>query len=154
MIKHNEHCCKWRDQNPSIFQFLFLISRRYSQRKPLSTTDRPAHVRERVSEINRFNCRVLIVLFIFSNAFHSLQETLWTMNQKIQFPGFSLTLTVSKIFLDFLKNSHWTFPDLGKIKLFFFPDFSLTKATPNFYPQTLFFLDQDLIKRASQGEMF
>ena len=140
MIKNNEHCRKWRDQNPSIFQFLFLISRRHPQRKPLSTTDTPAHVRERVSEIDRFNCSVLIVLFIFSNAFHSLQETLWTMNQKIQFPGFSLTLTVSKIFLDFLKNSHWIFPDLGKIKLFFFLIFPWAKQPRIFIPKRFFFL--------------
>ena len=41
------------------------------------------------------------------NAFQNLEENLWTINQKTEFPDFSLTLTISKIFPDFsltLKN--------------------------------------------------
>ena len=38
------------------------------------------------------------------NAFRSLEEHLWTIHRKTEFPDFSLTLTISKIFTDFLKN--------------------------------------------------
>ena len=59
------------------------------------------------------------------NAFQNLEENLWTINQKTEFPDFSLTLTIAKIFPDFLKNSPtfpwpwkifgfpWLFPDCG-----------------------------------------
>ena len=39
--------------------------------------------------------------FLRENAFQSLEENLWTINQKTEFPDFSLTLTISKIFPDF-----------------------------------------------------
>ena len=48
--------------------------------------------------------------------FLSLEENLWTINRKKEFPDFSLTLTISKIF-----------PDLEKF--WFSPDVSLTVAT-------------------------
>ena len=43
------------------------------------------------------------------NAFQNLEENLWTIKPKTEFPDFSLTLTISKIFPDFLKN-FLTFP--------------------------------------------
>ena len=43
------------------------------------------------------------------NAFQNIDENLWTINGKTEFPDFSLTLTISKIFSDFLENS-LTFP--------------------------------------------
>ena len=54
--------------------------------------------------------------------FLSLEENLWTINRKKEFPDFSLTLTISKIF-----------PDLEKF--WFSPDVSLTVATlvPGWY---------------------
>ena len=45
-----------------------------------------------------------------------VKENLWTVNRKTEFPDFSLTLTISKIF-----------PDLKRFSVF--PDFSLTVAT-------------------------
>ena len=35
------------------------------------------------------------------NSFQNLEENLWTINQKTEFPDFSLTLTISTIFPDF-----------------------------------------------------
>ena len=55
-----------------------------------------------------------------------LQDDIWTINRKTESPNLSLTLTIPKIFPDFLKSS-LTFPDLEKF--LFFPDFSLTVAT-------------------------
>ena len=51
------------------------------------------------------------------NAFQSLEENLWTINQKTEFPYFSLTLTISKIF-----------PDLEKF--LFFPDHGNPAVVP------------------------
>ena len=64
--------------------------------------------------------------FPTENVFQDLDENLWTINRKTEFPHFSLTLTISKIFPDFLK-IHWLFPDLEKI--FVSPDFSLALKT-------------------------
>ena len=63
--------------------------------------------------------------FLKENTIQNLEENLWTINKKTEFPDFSLTLTISKIFPDFLKNSPtfpwpwkifsfpWLFPDCG-----------------------------------------
>ena len=63
--------------------------------------------------------------FLKENTIQNLEENLWTINKKTEFPDFSLTLTTSKIFPDFLKNSptfpwpwkifsfSWLFPDCG-----------------------------------------
>ena len=47
--------------------------------------------------------------FPTENVFQNLEENLWTINWITEFPHFSLTLTISKISPDFLKNS-LTFP--------------------------------------------
>ena len=63
-------------------------------------------------QIDRFACfAAYISSFPKESAFQSLEENLWTINRKKEFPDFSLTLTISKISPDFLKK---------------FPDFSLT----------------------------
>ena len=79
--------------------------------------------------------------FPTENVFQDLDENLWTINRITEFPHFSLTLTISKIFRDFLKIP-WLFLDLEKIFVFpwlfpglenfsSFSDFSLTVATPS-----------------------
>ena len=59
-------------------------------------------------QIDRFACfAAFFSSFPKENAFQSLEEKLWTINRKTEFPDFSLTLTISKIFPDFsltLKN--------------------------------------------------
>ena len=79
------------------------------------------HVSGVECHIDRFVCfTAYLSPFPKENAFPTLEENLWTINRKTEFPDFSLTLTISKIFPDFsltLKNFR------------FFPDFSLTAAT-------------------------
>ena len=74
-------------------------------------------------QIDRFACfAAYFSSFPKESVFQSLEENLWTINRKKEFPDFSLTLTISKIF-----------PDLEKF--WFFPDVSLTVATlvPGWY---------------------
>ena len=92
------------------------------------------HVSDVVS-IDRFSCLAPYLLsFPKENAFQNLEEKLWTINRKTEFPDFSLTLTISKIFPDFLKISltfpwpwkmfifPWLFPDHGN------PDYQQVKS--------------------------
>ena len=52
-------------------------------------------------QIDRFPCfAAYFSSFLKGNAFQSLEENLWTINRKTEFPDFSLTLTISKIFPD------------------------------------------------------
>ena len=65
--------------------------------------------------MDRFACfAACFSSFPKENAFQNFEENLSTINRKTEFPDFSLTLTISKIFPDFLKK---------------FPDLSLTVAT-------------------------
>ena len=93
----------------------FLFGRKHSQQKPLTTTT--TCVRHRVS-INFIALLALQHTFRFfrKKKYFKVKENLWTVNRKTEFPDFSLTLTISKIF-----------PDLKKFSVF--PDFSLTVAT-------------------------
>ena len=50
--------------------------------------------------------------FPTENVFQDLDENLWTINRITEFPHFSLALTISKIFPDFLKIP-WLFPDFS-----------------------------------------
>ena len=79
------------------------FGKKHSERKSLTTTT--TYVRRHVS--NWSLCLPYSTLFTFpkENAFQSLQENLWTINRKTEFPDFSLTLTISKIFPDTFKNS-------------------------------------------------
>ena len=101
------------------------IWRKHSEPKSLNTNT--TYVRHRVS--NWSLCLPHSMLFIFpkENAFQSLEENLWTINRKTEFPDFSLTLTISKIFPDFFKNS-LTFP--WPWKIFVFPWLSLDRGNP------------------------
>ena len=86
-------------------------------------------VRRRVS--NWSLCLPYSILFIFpkENAFENLEENLWTIGRKTEFPDFSLTLTISKIFPNFLKDS-LTFPELENFRFpWLFPD----RGNPEFY---------------------
>ena len=77
------------------------------------------HVSGVECQIDRFACfAAFFSSFSKENAFQSLEENLWTINRRTEFPDFSLTLTISKIFPDFLKNSP-TFP--WPWKIFSFP---------------------------------
>ena len=68
------------------------------------------HVSGVECQINRFaSFAAYFSSFPKENAFQSLEEDLWTINRKTEFPDFSLTLTTSIIFPDFVKNS-LTFP--------------------------------------------
>ena len=63
-------------------------------------------------QIDRFACfAAYFSSFPKENAFQSLEEDLWTINRKTESPDLSLTLTIPKIFPDFLQK---------------FPDFNLT----------------------------
>ena len=66
------------------------------------------HVSGVECQIDRFACvAAFFSSFPKENVFQSLEENLWTINRKTEFPDFSLTLTISKIFPDFsftLKN--------------------------------------------------
>ena len=70
-------------------------------------------------QIDRFACfATYFSSFPKENAFQNLEDHLWTINQKTEFPDFSLSLIISKIFPDFsltLKNFRfpWLFPDCG-----------------------------------------
>ena len=87
----------------------------------------PLYVRRTVS--NWSLCLPYSILFIFpkENAFESLEENLWTIGRKTEFPDFTLTLTISKIFPDFFKNS-LTFP--WPWKIFVFPWLFLDRGNP------------------------
>ena len=67
------------------------------------------------------------LIFSERNAFQNLEENLWTINWKTEFPDFSLTLSISEFSPNFLKNS-LTFPLPWKIFVFpcqwLFPDCS------------------------------
>ena len=77
------------------------------------------HVSDVKCQIDCFACfAAYFSSFPKGNAFRSLEEHLWTINRKTEFPYFSLTLTISKIFPDFLKNS-LTFPTTLKNFHFF-----------------------------------
>ena len=52
-------------------------------------------------QIDRFACfAAFFSSFPKEDVFQSLEENLWTINRKTEFPDFSLTLTISKIFTD------------------------------------------------------
>ena len=72
----------------------------------MKTTDHNYYVSDVECQIDRFAC--FAAYFSPSpkeNAFQNLEENLRTINQKTEVPDFSLTLTKSKIFPEFLKNS-------------------------------------------------
>ena len=108
----------------NIFLFIFNLSRLLRKEegiwKKAFTTKTTDH--------NYYMCQALSVKLIAlqhtfhllrkkKNAFQSLEENLWTINQKTEFPYFSLTLTISKIF-----------PDLEKV--LFFPDHGNPAVVP------------------------
>ena len=91
------------------------------------------HVSGVECQIDRFACfAAYFSSFPKENAFQSLEEDLWTINRKTEFPDLSLSLTVPKIFPDFLKNS-LTFPRPWKIFVFpwLFPDRGNQDITKN-----------------------
>ena len=96
------------------------FGRKHSEQKPLTTTT--TCVRCRVS--NWSLCLLYSIPFIFCEG--KCISKSWRKLMNYKFPDFSLTLTIPKIFLDFLKIS-WLFPDHQKF--LFFLDFSLTMAT-------------------------
>ena len=108
------------------------FGRKHLQRKPRTTTT--TCVRHRVLK--------LIAFLALQYTFHLFRKKMHfkvlkkTINRKTEFPDFSRTLTISKIFADFLTNS-LTFPWPWKLFVFprLFPDsgnatgFCLREAT-------------------------
>ena len=93
------------------------FGRKHSEQKPLTTTT--TCVRCRVS--NWSLCLLYSIPFIFCE--RKCISKSWRKLMNYKFPDFSLTLTIPKIFLDFLKN-FLTFPWPSKIFVFpwLFPD--------------------------------
>ena len=59
------------------------------------------HVSDVECQIDHFACfSAYFLSFPKENTFQNLEENLWTINWKTEFPHFSLTLTISKIFPD------------------------------------------------------
>ena len=81
------------------------------------------HVSGVECQIDYFACfAAYFSSFPKENTFQNLEQNLWTINWKTEFPDFSLTLTISKIFPDFSLTLKifvfpWLFPDHGN------PDF-------------------------------
>ena len=94
------------------------------------TTDHNYYVSGVECQIDRFACfAAYFSFFPKENVFQNLEENLWTLNRKTEFPDFSLTLTISKIFPNFLKDS-LTFPELEN---FCFPWLFPDRGNPEFY---------------------
>ena len=67
----------------------------------MKTTDHNYHVSGIECHIDRFAYfAAYFSSFPTENAFQTLEVNLWTVNRKTEFPDFSLTLTISKIFTD------------------------------------------------------
>ena len=100
----NNRCCFFC--RPSIFFSSFSTSFRDNE----NHWPQLIHVSGVECQIDRLACfAAYFSSFPKENAFQNLEEDLWTINRKTEFSDFSLTLTVSIIFPDFLKNS-LTFP--------------------------------------------
>ena len=70
------------------------------------------HVSDKQCQIDCFPCfAAYFSSFPKENAFQNLEETLWTINQKTEFPDFSLTLTIN-----YIKDFPWLFPYLEKFR--------------------------------------
>ena len=98
----------------NIFLFIFNLSAFVERRRNLEESIHDENHWPQLLHVSGIECQIDRLAAYFSsspkkNAFQSLEENLWTINQKTAFPYFLLTLTISK-----------TFPDLEKF--LFFPD--------------------------------
>ena len=123
------HSLKLFFQATDVFLFIFSLFLRFAQRGKESIHNENhwqllLHGSAVEWQIDCFACSAAYFSFFpKENAFQSPEENLWTITQKTEFPHFSLTLMISKIYPDFSLT----------LKNLFFPDFSLT-VTTNFSP--------------------